>query len=150
MTKTSLPTQHHQPPPPPVKTSLETVCFMVLNLETFDRLVFHGQYFTAVFKQALWHPCPRAAGPFLQKEQGHVESNRWHLLTLAHSRLKATSLLIRRGAFKALFQVLFSVITWSPCSQEKRFVVSRSDSCGFKSLQPFLGFLLCSTLEKEA
>ena len=46
---------------PPVKTSLETLCFMVLNLETFDSLVFHRQYFTAALRQTFWHPHPRAA-----------------------------------------------------------------------------------------
>lgn len=51
-----------------VKTSVKMLCFVVLNLEMFDSFVFHRQYFTAAFRQAHWHPYPRAVELSKEKE----------------------------------------------------------------------------------
>lgn len=130
-------------PEPPVKTSLETLCFMVLNLETFDSFVFHRHYFTAVFKQTRWHPYPCAAE--LSAARGRAMCNQTDEF-FQNSRLRAASLSTRQKASSSQFSGLISL----QYIHKKRVLLPLSNSCGF-DLKSFLVFT-CSvdTLETEA
>lgn len=114
---------------------------MVLNLETFDRLVFHGQYFTAVFKQTLWHPCPRAAELSTAKR---AEPCGIKQMTSFHTKLEAKGYFTtyQRRSFKVLFFSNYMIIVGS---RGKILLLPPSDSCGFELLL----YLLCSNFRNR-